>query len=141
MKSHEGHVAVSKSLVVLASDVAQVEGQLAGKEEDSETSDESGPLPVPKSARAVSGRRHHRLRMLVDHLMCRDAVGRIAPGAKSCEDTRRTRNHQTALGTFLKFGKERAVPLVVHVKIDDAWLRIRTIALSREFSITMVHSF
>ena len=41
----------------------------AGKEEDSETSDESGPLPVPKSARVVSGRRHHRLRMLVDHLM------------------------------------------------------------------------
>ena len=29
------------------------------------------PLPVPKSARVVSGRQYHRLRMLVDHLMCR----------------------------------------------------------------------
>ena len=34
----------------------------AGKEEDGGTSDESGPLPVPKSARVVSGRRDHRLR-------------------------------------------------------------------------------
>ena len=29
------------------------------KDEDSETSDESGPLLVPKLARRVSGRRHH----------------------------------------------------------------------------------
>ena len=44
----------------------------AGKEEDRETSDESGPLPLPKFARVVSGRRQHRLHMHVDHLMCRD---------------------------------------------------------------------
>ena len=44
----------------------------AGKEEDSDTSDENGPPLVPNSARVVSGRQHHCLRMLVDHLMCRD---------------------------------------------------------------------
>ena len=42
------------------------------KEEDGGTSDESLPMPVLKSAWVMSGRRHHRLRMLVDHLMCRD---------------------------------------------------------------------
>ena len=36
-------------------------GTRSGKEE-----------PVPKSARVISGRGHHRLRMLIDHLMCRD---------------------------------------------------------------------
>ena len=47
-------------------------GQPAGKEEDSKTSGENGPLPVPKSARVVSGRPHHRLRMLFENLVCRD---------------------------------------------------------------------
>ena len=41
-----------------------------------------------KSARVVSGRRRHRLRMLVDLLLW--TVGRIAPGTKSSEDTRST---------------------------------------------------
>ena len=81
-------VAVSKSLVDLAREVAREQGQPAGKEEDSETSDENGPLPVPKSARVVSGRRHHRLRMLVDLLVYRDRIEIVAPGAKSCGDTR-----------------------------------------------------
>ena len=66
------NVAVSKSLVQLAREVPRVQGQPAGKEEHNETSDENGPLLVPKSARAVSGRRHHLVRMLVDHVMCRD---------------------------------------------------------------------
>ena len=34
----------------------------------------------------LTGRQHHRLRMLDDHLMCRDGVGRSAPGTKSCEN-------------------------------------------------------
>ena len=62
-------VTTSKSLEELARRVAQVQGQLAGKEEDSETSDENELLPVPKSSRVG---RHHRLRKLVDHSMCRD---------------------------------------------------------------------
>ena len=41
-------VTMSKSLGELAREVARAQGQPAGKEEDSETSDESGPLPVPK---------------------------------------------------------------------------------------------
>ena len=64
------NVAVSKRLEDLAREVARVQGQSAGQEEDSETSDENGLLLVPKSARVVSRRQHHRLRMLVDHLMC-----------------------------------------------------------------------
>ena len=69
---------ISKSLEELARVVARVQGQLAGKDKDSETIDESGPLLVPKSARVVSQRRNHPLRMLVAHLMCRDqaALGR-----------------------------------------------------------------
>ena len=43
------------------------------KEEGSEPNDESGPLQVPTSARVVSGGLHHRLRILTDHLMSRDA--------------------------------------------------------------------
>ena len=65
-------VTISKSLEELARGVARVQGQPADKEEDSEISNEIGPLLVPKSARGVSGRRHHRLRMLVGHPMCRD---------------------------------------------------------------------
>ena len=57
------------------------------KEEDSETTDENGPLLVPRSALYCTGRQHHRLRMLDDHWMCRDGVGRSAPGTKSCENT------------------------------------------------------
>ena len=71
---------MSKSLEELAREVARAQGQPAGKEEDSETCDESGPLPVPSSARVVSGRRHHRLR--------RRNVGRVALGAKSFKDPR-----------------------------------------------------
>ena len=59
------NVTVSKGLEELAREVARVQGQAAGKEEDSVSSDESGPLPVPKSTRVVSGRRLH-------HLVCRD---------------------------------------------------------------------
>ena len=69
-----------------------MQGQPAGKEEDSETSDESGPPPVPKSAWVVSGRQHHRLRMLVD---------------------------QAALGTFHQFLKGARAPSE-DVDIDGA---------------------
>ena len=56
----------SKSLEKLARVVARLRGQPAGKEEDSETSDETAPLCVPKSARVVPGPRLHRLRILIN---------------------------------------------------------------------------
>ena len=43
-------------------------------------------LLVPKFARAISGRRHHRLRNPVDHRMSRWKVGRVAD-AKRCKGT------------------------------------------------------
>ena len=46
--------------------------QPAGREEDSDTSDENVPPPVLKSAQIVSGRRHHRLYILDNRLMRRD---------------------------------------------------------------------
>ena len=115
------NVAVSKSLEDLAREVARVQGQPTGKEEDSETRDENGRPHVPKSARVVSGRQHHRLRMLVFHLMCRD--GRLEESLLEQRDVRTLaarRNYQTALGTFFKFVKERAVPLVEDVEFDGA---------------------
>ena len=67
------NVAVSKSLEELAREASRVQGQPIGKEEGSETSDESWALPVvPKFARVVSRRRHDGLRMLIDRLICRD---------------------------------------------------------------------
>ena len=49
--------------------------------------------------------------------------------------------HQTAFGTFLKFVKERALPLVGDVEIDVALVAYSYFALSREVIITMVRSF
>ena len=94
------------------------QGQAAGKEQDS---DENVPLAVPRSARVVSGRQHHRLRMLVDHLVYRG--GRSEESLverKAVRTLPARRNHQTALGTFLKFVKERALPLVEDVEIHRA---------------------
>ena len=65
-------VTMCKSLGELAREVERVQGQPAVKEEDSGTRDENEPLLVPRSARVVSGRRHHRLCMRVDLLMCRN---------------------------------------------------------------------
>ena len=83
-------------------EVARVHGQPAGKEAGSESGDESGPLLVPTSARVVSGRLHHRLRIPTYHMICRDetlekwlmerrAVRTLA--ARQC--------YETALRTFL----------------------------------------
>ena len=114
-------VARPQSLKELAREVARVQGQPAGKEEDSGTSDESGPRLVPNSARIVSGRRHHRLCMLDGHLMRRHGKSK-----KSRLERRDVRplaarwNYQTALGTFLKFVKELTLPLVKDVEIDGA---------------------
>ena len=56
----------------LARVLVRAQGQPAGTEEGSESSDESGSLPVPNSARVVPGRRQHRLRIPTYHMMCRD---------------------------------------------------------------------
>ena len=81
--------------------VARVEGQTAGKEEESETSDENGPVHVAKPAQVVSGRRH--LRLLVHHLMCR--VGRSEEPImeqRAARTLAARQDHQTALGKFLE---------------------------------------
>ena len=113
--------------------------KLRGKGEDSEPRHESGPPPVPKSAQVVSGRRHHRLRMLVDHLMCRDGRSEESLVERRVARTLAApRNCQTALGTFLKFVKERALPLVEDVKIDGSAGCVLERFLSKEFSIIAV---
>ena len=91
------------------------------KRRTGETSDESGPLPVPKSAWVASGRRHHRLRMLVDHSLCRD--GRSEESFQERRTVRTLaarRNSQTALGNFFKIVQKRTLSRVKHVKIDGA---------------------
>ena len=111
-------VAVSNSLEELTFEVARVQCQPGGKEE---TSDENGLPLVPKSARAVFGRQHHRLRMLVDHFMCRDRRSE-----ESLLERRYVRalaapwNYQTTMGTFFKFVEKRALPLVEDVEINGA---------------------
>ena len=92
-------------------------GQPAGKEGDSETSDENEPSLVPKSARggfwtttpppARFGR-------------SREGKLEESPEAKSCEALAAGRSHQTALGKFLKSVKERALHLVENVEVNDA---------------------
>ena len=63
---------ISKGLEELTREDARVQRQPVGREDDSETSDESVPLPARSLARIVSGRRHYRSRTLVEHMMCRD---------------------------------------------------------------------
>ena len=113
-------VTISDTLEELAREVARAQGQHTGREEDSETSDESGQLRVPKSARVVSGRRNHRLRILV-------AICDVETGSqknRSWNEGVRTvaerRNYQTALGSFLKFVQKRTLPLVADGEIDAA---------------------
>ena len=64
--------AVSENLEELAREVARVPGQACGKEEDSETSDDNGPTTYAEVHTVGVWTTIHRLRMLVDHLMCRD---------------------------------------------------------------------
>ena len=92
-------------------------GQPAGKEEDSETSHENGSSPVPKSVCVVSGRQHHRLRMLVDDLMCRDgrSDGTITPLLESSSSV------QSAHSIWSKTSKS-----------TEPWLRIRTVCVENQ---------
>ena len=90
---HESFLALSNrgalSILDASFKFARARGQPADKKEDSETCDENLPSPVPKSARAVPGRRPHRLRVLVYHQVCRDGkLEDSLPEAKSCEGTR-----------------------------------------------------
>ena len=116
-------------------EVAQVQGQAAGKEDDSDTSDENGPLPVPKSARVVSGRGHHLLRMLVGHLMCRDGMSEESLlERRAVRSLAERRDYQTV-------GRSSNFPLVEDVEIDGALVAYSNDCFVQEFSITMVHSF
>ena len=69
----------------------------------------------------VSGRRHHRLRLLVNHFMCRDGRSKESLMEQRTVKTLAARqNHPTALGTPLEFGKERALHLVEDVDVEGA---------------------
>ena len=94
---------------------------------------------APKSAQVVHGQRHHRLRTLVDQLMCRDGRSEESLLERRAVRTLAGRqNHQNAFGKFLNF-VQRTLPLVEGVDIDGA-LIVYSTAPFREFSITMVHS-
>ena len=116
LSEERGSVKESKSL---HAKLREYKASPLAREGDSETSDENGPLPVPKSERVVSGRQHHRLRMLVDHMMCRD--GRVTLLERRAARTLAARrNYRTALGPFHKCVKERVLPLVEDVETDGS---------------------
>ena len=87
------------------------EGQPAGKGEDIQSSDEHAPLtsaPVVLVNDAT-----------VCALMCRDGKSRESLLERRAMRTLAAQqNYQTALGTFLKFVKKRAIPLVEDVETD-----------------------
>ena len=86
-------------------------------------SDESGPSLVPWSTRVVSGRRHHRLRISVGHLTCRDRkLEESLLKRRGVRALAARRSLQTALGKFVKSVKECAFHLVEDVEVDDARL-------------------
>ena len=94
------------------------QGQPADKEEDGGISDEGGPLLVPKSALVVSGCRHSRLRMLIDHLMCRDGeLKKMLLERRAARNLAVRRVYQTAVGTFFGCVKENVCG---DVEIDGA---------------------
>ena len=105
-------VTMTKGLEDQAREVARVEGQPAGTEEDIETIDENWPEHVPKSARCVSGRQYHRLRMQVDHLLCRDGRSEKSPahGAESSKDTRRKTESPNRSGEVAQISHGARVP-------------------------------
>ena len=80
----------------LAREVARVQGQPAGKEEDSETREENFPLLVSKYARVVLWKTTPRT-----FGVSRWKVGRIALGARAVRTLASRRNLQTALGNSL----------------------------------------
>ena len=108
------------SVEELAREVARVQGQPAGEEEGSESSDENVPLPgaevrtsrvwTTTPAFAHAGRSCD---------VSKRKVGKVAPGAMNCENPQ---FYQTALRTFLKWVKERMLPLVENVEIDGTLL-------------------
>ena len=69
------------------------------------------------SGRVVSGLRHHRSRMLVGHLMCRDEKSEGSFLERRAVRTLAVRrNYQTTLGSFLKCVQKRIHPLVEDAK-------------------------
>ena len=122
--------------------MAHVRGQPAGQRGGQpKPASKNEPLPVPNSARVVFGRRHHRLRILVDHQMCRD--GKKKQTRSENEEMLGTgaarRSHSTTLGKCLKSAMDPARSTLSKTsKSTVPELRIRTIALSCDFNIAMV---
>ena len=80
---------------------------------------------------AHAGRPFHESRWKVESLLERRAVRTLAA----------RRNYQTALGRSSNLSRSSHSLWSKTSKSTVPWLRCRTIGLSREFSITMVHSF
>ena len=96
-------------------------------------SDEHGSLLVPESAWVVSGRQHHRLRILV--LMCRD--GKLEESflkRRAVRSLAARRNYQAALGKFLKCVKVRALHLVEDVEVKNARVAYPSSSISPWFT-------
>ena len=132
--------AMSKRLAELAREVARVQGQPAGKRggrrdqrrkpANAGAEVRMGDVWTTTPPLAHAGRSFD---------VSRWKVGRIALRAKSCEGTRSATDHQTPLGRFLEIWKGARSIWSKTSKSTVPQLRARTIALSKEFTITMVH--
>ena len=121
-------------------EVREYKGQPAGKEEDSKTSDENGPLLVPDSAQVVSGQRHHTARMLVDYVMCRDGKPEGSLPERRVVRSFAARIIKPLLDNSSKLYSSARFLWSNTSKLTAPWPRVPTIPLSRKFSITLVLS-
>ena len=78
-------------------------------------------MPVPMSARVVSECRQHRLRMLIDRLMCRDGeLEELLLERSPVKSLAARRISLAAVGTCLKYVMERVLLLVGNIENDGA---------------------
>ena len=110
----------AKSRVKLARAVARVQGQPAGREEDSDTSDENEALPVPKSAQVVSGRRRLRQRSLANHRLCRDGRFEESLMGKAVRGLAARQSRRAVLDKFSQVCEDARFSLIGDVKVNDA---------------------
>ena len=75
---------------------------------------------VSKSARSISGRWHHCLRISFDHLMMEGELEESLPKRRAASALAAWQSHLTALGKFLKSWTERPLHLDEDVEVNDA---------------------
>ena len=106
----------SKSLDMLARVVARFQGQPAGKEEESDTTDVNEPLLAPKSAEQRPPPSHSGLSLDVQK-KCEFKASLVMRRAVRTLTTRRIR--PLPRGQLLKCVKERSLHLVKDVEVND----------------------